>query len=149
MMSIDTPEGETIYLDTNVFIYLVEGEPRFRELLKELFVAIDQEVIFAVTSELTLAEVMVEPIASKRSDIAATYTELLSGSGPLEVRPVDRGTLLKSAEIRAMFGGRIFDAVHVATASLAQCDSILSEDRGLGVPPPLQHLTLSALKGNA
>lgn len=149
MMGIDQFVGDRLYLDTNVLIHFVEGHPLYADILQDLFVAIDEETITAVTSELALTEVMIKPIANNRPDVAATYAKLLAPGSALEVRPLDRATLLRGAEIRAQFGGRAFDAIHVASAERAGCSTILSEDRRLAVPPPLQHVRLSELKGTA
>ncbi|MDM8559818.1 hypothetical protein QUF82_13370 [Thiotrichales bacterium HSG14] len=48
--------GRRIYLDANIFIYLLEGYPAFIPVLTELFSLIDSGKLQAVTSELTLAE---------------------------------------------------------------------------------------------
>ena len=148
-MSIERFIGDRVYLDTNVFIYFVEGHPLFADALRDLFVAIDEGSIAATTSELTLAEVMVKPIAMSRPDIAAEYAALLARGSAIDVRPIDRATLLRGAELRAQFGGRAFDAIHVASAERANSDYILSEDRRLVVSPPLHHVRLSELKDTA
>ncbi len=48
--------GKRIYIDTNIFIYAVEGYSEFVEPLTSFFSAIDNSELEAVTSELTLAE---------------------------------------------------------------------------------------------
>ena len=50
-----------IYLDTNIFIYALEGYRIFRTALATLFDALDRQELTAVTSELTLAEVLMKP----------------------------------------------------------------------------------------
>lgn len=55
-------QGHQIYLDTNIWIYALEGYPDFIQPLTELFSHIDQGNLKAVTSELTLAEVLVKPL---------------------------------------------------------------------------------------
>lgn len=146
MMGIDQFVGDRLYLDTNVLIHFVEGHPRYAGILRDLFIAIDESAITAVTSELALTEVMIKPIANNRPDVAAIYAKLLAPGSSIDVRPLDRATLLRGAELRAQFGGRTFDAIHVASAERAGCDYILSEDRRLVVPPPLHHIRLSELK---
>ena len=148
-MSIEQFVGDRLYLDTNVLIHFVEGHAEFAGILQDLFVAIDEHAVNAVTSELALTEVMIKPIANSRPDVAATYARLLAPGSAIDVRPLDRATLLRAAELRAQFGGRTFDALHVAAAELAGCDYLISEDRRLAVPPPLQHVRLSELKGTA
>ena len=53
--------GRRVYLDTNVFIYALNGFPTYAPLLTELFDAIEAGTLVAVTSELALAEALVIP----------------------------------------------------------------------------------------
>lgn len=48
-------EGQSVYLDTNIFIYAVEYHPEFIDIVKALFSVIDRGAARAITSELTLA----------------------------------------------------------------------------------------------
>lgn len=52
---IDRIMGQRIYLDTNIFIYAVEGYTEYLDVLTELFEKMDQGALTAVSSELTLA----------------------------------------------------------------------------------------------
>jgi predicted nucleic acid-binding protein len=54
----DGRQERVIYLDSNPIIYLVEGEPVISDPLKPLFEALRNKPQTAVTSELTLAEVL-------------------------------------------------------------------------------------------
>ncbi len=54
---LETITGTRVYLDTNIFIYAVEGTAEFQDLLNDLFEAFDNGNIKAITSKLTLAEV--------------------------------------------------------------------------------------------
>ncbi|MBA2485350.1 MAG: hypothetical protein H0V35_04490 [Nitrospira sp.] len=60
MAHLETLTGR-LYLDTNIFVYALEGYPVFRPILTSLFEAIDRGGIQAVTSKLTLAAVLVRP----------------------------------------------------------------------------------------
>jgi len=53
-------KGKRVYLDTNIWIYAVEAYPSHVNLLTQLFTKIDQGELLAVTSELTIAEVLVK-----------------------------------------------------------------------------------------
>jgi predicted nucleic acid-binding protein len=137
--------GNLTYLDTNVLIYFVEGHAIFRALLEELFTAIARGRMRAVTSELSLAEVLVKPLVEKNDAVAAIYRRLLGQGSTIEVAPVSRAVLERSAEIRAVHGGRAFDAIHIASALSAGCVSILSEDARLNVPSNIRLVRLSDL----
>ena len=59
----DGPVG----LDTVIFIYFIEEDPRFLPLLEPVFVAIDTGALEGVTSDVTLLETLVSPY--RTSDI--------------------------------------------------------------------------------
>ncbi len=59
---VDTVGSKRIYLDANIFIYALEGFAEFKQTLTELFLAIDDSKVQAVTGDLTLAEVLVKPL---------------------------------------------------------------------------------------
>jgi predicted nucleic acid-binding protein len=137
--------GARIYLDTNIFIYLVEGHPTYAQPLLELFGELEHSTIEAVTSELSIAEVLVKPIQDKKPELAEVYKNLLAPESQIRALPIDRATLLKSAEIRAQFGGRAFDCIHVATATLARCSSFITNDEGIRAPRSLRIVHLEEL----
>lgn len=127
--------GRTVYLDTNIFIYAVEGYEPEQDFLGELFAAFGRGSLAAVTSEFTLAEILVKPIELGRKDVAALYTGLLQPSDHLAVVPVERPILIEAARQRAALRLRMPDAIHVATAVTAGCDVFLTNDGRLRLPP--------------
>ena len=62
-----------IYLDANIFIYALEDASGVGVKLRTLFPRFDSGELHAVTSELTLAEVLVKPIRDGNSAIVDTY----------------------------------------------------------------------------
>ena len=99
MIDVSAALGRKVYLDTNIFIYLVEGHPAYSSLIARLFDAVDAKTVHAVTSELSIAEVLVKPIADAKPAIIDIYSALLAPSSMIEMRTIDRTTLRLSAEI--------------------------------------------------
>ena len=126
--------GKTIYLDTNVIVYAVEGFDEHQAFLNALFQLFDAGAAFALTSELTLAEALVRPLQIGRQDVVDLYLDLLQGSERLKVLPIDRPILIDAARQRAALGIRLPDAIHVATAVAGACEVFLSNDRRLRLP---------------
>src|SRR3954447_5943343 len=126
--------GRTVYLDANIFIYAVEGYAPEEAFLRELLAALEDGRFPAVTSELSLAEVLVKPLKLGREDVAAAYGELLTASDRLAVLPVDRAILVEVARQRAALGAGMPDAIHVATALAAGCELFLTNDHRLKLP---------------
>ena len=115
-----------VYLDTNIFIYTLEGYPTFRAVLTTLFAALDQGGLVAVTSELTLAEALVKPLLDHHAERQAAYFQVLQPSTSLHMAPVSREVLIAAARLRAETGLKLPDAIHVATAQLTGCDQFLT-----------------------
>lgn len=134
--------GKTVYLDTNIFIYAVEGYEPEKDFIRELFITLDRGYFTAVTSELTLTELLVKPFQLGRNDVIAVYTDLIQHSDRLTVMPVERSILIESARQRAALGLRMPDAIHVATALISTCDVFLTNDHTLKLPPALTRQVL-------
>src|SRR5690242_21865167 len=98
--------GRTVYLDTNIFIYSVEGYAPEEAFLRELFAALEAGRFTAITSELSLAEVLVKPLELGREDVVATYTELVASSDRLAVLPVDRAIKAAARGLGPAHAGR-------------------------------------------
>jgi predicted nucleic acid-binding protein len=137
MERLTTILGRRVYLDTNIFIYAVEGYEPEAAFLQGLLAALEEGRFAAVTSELTLAEVLLKPFGLGREDAVATYTELLTPSERLIVPPVGRAILVEAARQRAALGMPMPDAIHVATALAAGCELFLTNDRRLKLPSEL------------
>ena len=145
MALVEGFSGRRIYFDANVFIYAVEGFRRYERIIRELFDALSDRVIQGVTSELTVAEVLVVPFRKHRDDIVSTYERMLTPRPSSEIAPITRSILRASAQHRASLGGRLPDAIHAATALDRSCDSFVTADKELKLPESIGRVTLDEL----
>ncbi len=134
----DGPVG----LDTAIFIYFIEEDPRYLHLLEELFARIDTGALAAVTSGVTLLEVLVVPLREGNEILAARYEALLTRSRGLSMRELDRPLLRAAARLRASFGLKTPDALQVAATLSSQCTTFLTNDRRLPTVPRMKTLQL-------
>jgi predicted nucleic acid-binding protein len=139
MAIADAVAGGRVYLDTNVFIYAVEGLAPYSEPMKELFARVDSGQVQAVTSELTLAEALVKSMMDSNAGLVEVYKQAITSSEGLWVIPISRSVLLRAAQIRGQQQAlKLPDAIHVATAEVAGCASFLTNDERLkttdGIP---------------
>ncbi|MGJ5631081.1 type II toxin-antitoxin system VapC family toxin [Nostoc sp. CALU 1950] len=143
---LDAIQGTRIYLDTNIWwIYAVERYPTFIQDLTELFQSIDQGNLSIVTSELSLAEVLVKSFQNQNLAQQTTYKQLISNSQNLTVIPVSRQILIEAAQLRASINIKLPDAIHATTALLAQCSTFLTNDRRFQSVPNLSVILLSQI----
>jgi predicted nucleic acid-binding protein len=127
-----------LYLDTNVFIDLVEGVAPLKDAVLPLFEALRTRPGRACTSELTLAEVLVP---GGDGPLRQTYLDLLTRTGLVDLVPVSRDVLVSAAGLRAASSLRLPDAIHVATAAAAGCRGFLTRDRRItGLPHGIERI---------
>jgi predicted nucleic acid-binding protein len=124
--------NRAIYLDSNIIIYAIEGANRFLNASQAMVDAIDRRIFRAVTSELTIAEVLSKPLALKDNDLVSKYERFFAPNSALLMPSVDRDPLLAAARLRGQSGLKLFDAIHVAAARLSGCDYFLTQDERLG-----------------
>ena len=124
-------DGKIIYLDSNIFIYLVESPVTKYQMLFRLMQLVEQGSIRAITSDLTFGELLVKPYAQDAA-LADTYFNLLNNSPVLKLLPVDREIIIHAARLRSLKKGlKLPDAIHLATAERAGCDAIITNDYDL------------------
>ena len=140
---LDEIEGPQVYLDTNIFIYAVEGFDRFEEEINLLFSAVEQGEIEAITSELTLAEALVKPFKEGKERYQQIYREALQDRASFHLMSVTRPLLVESARLRASTGLRLPDAIHLATAREAGCSTLVTNDDDFEGAPEMNVVILS------
>ena len=145
MIDIESFTGDHVYLDANLFIYAVEGFHKYAALCDRIFRSIEEMKIHAVTSELTLAEVLVLPLRNGDTRTIALYEDLIKDRFDLKIAPVSRAVLRSAAAIRAASGLKLPDAIHVATAQAAGSEFIFTADTSLRAPESLTLVTLDEL----
>lgn len=124
--------GSKVYLDSNIIIHAVENGHASAAIAVALLDAIDVFSVIAVTSELTIAEVMSKPYMRNDSELIARYERFFSPRSALKMVPVDRDILFAAAKVRADKSAKLADAIHVTTARLAGCNYFLTQDERLG-----------------
>lgn len=115
-----------IYLDACLVIYLAEGHPAWGEAVASAM-AQAGEARFAI-SPLVKCECLVGPM--KRGDpvLQRTYEELFELFVPLAMpEPV----YLQAAQLRARFGLKTPDALHLACAQHHRCSALWTNDERL------------------
>lgn len=118
-----------LYLDSNIFIYTIEEYPVFSNVLDRLEMGILNGKIQALTSEVTLSEVLVKPIADGDVIKIQAYHRSMRNGNTFTVVPVDRSILIEAATVRANSNLKLPDAIHLATAILHGCTHFVTNDQ--------------------
>jgi predicted nucleic acid-binding protein len=117
-----------VALDTCIFIYQWEANPHYSPLTNIIFSSVEQSSIAAVTSTITMTELLVHPY--RNHDVLQTNElfGLLSTYPNLEWVAPDLDIAAHAAEIRARSGLRTPDALQAATAVHARASAFLTND---------------------
>jgi predicted nucleic acid-binding protein len=93
-------------VDTAAFIYLTEEHPVYLEAVHDLFAAVDAGAIKAVTSTVTLLEVLVHPFRRVDEELARRYHEILLNANSLSCEVVSPEIAEEAARLRAAYNIR-------------------------------------------
>ncbi len=129
-------------LDTVAFIYWIEENRDYLELVGSIFRAADDGNLEIVSSALTLLEVLVVPYREGQLHLADRYEALLTRGRNVRLLEIDRTQLRAAAQLRAVHGLRTPDALQLAAALSARCTVFITNDRRLPDVPGLQILQL-------
>ena len=144
-LTVNSFTGDRLYLDANVFIYAMEGFRPYDEIISGLFEAIQDRAVHAVTSELTLAELLVVPFRENRPDIVAKYEQMLTQQPSLAVAPVTRSVLYESAGLERVWELDYPTAIHAATASAQSCDFFLTAEKNFKLTEGIRRVLLDEI----
>ena len=132
----------TVGLDTPVFIYHLEGHPRYSSLTREALTGIEKGEWLGVTSIITLMEVNVKPWKMEREEAARNYEALLVNFPNLTILDIDRDVARLAAQLRARYNARPPDALHVAASLQTGAKIFLTNDRRLSALQPVIKILL-------
>jgi predicted nucleic acid-binding protein len=129
-------------LDSSIFVYYIEENPRYLPLLDPIFDAVVEGRLKAVTSALTLLETLVVPLRIGNEVLARQYERFLTNSEGLLLVKIDLGFLRAAAHVRASTRLKTPDAIQVTSALSAECPIFLTNDRRI---PSMQGLRVLQL----
>ncbi|MDZ8264459.1 PIN domain-containing protein [Nostoc sp. ChiQUE01b] len=123
------PTSGSIYIDTSVAIYTIEGNPDYYSLLQPLWSNFYTGDIQIISSELILMEVLVVPLRNGNNSLVTDYEELLLSS-QVQLIPISQSILRQSANLRATSNLKTPDAIHAATALSVNSNQFVTNDKG-------------------
>jgi predicted nucleic acid-binding protein len=134
-----------LFLDTAPVIYYVEENERYLPLVDEVFDRLDDGLLTAVVSPVTLSECLVVPYRLDHKDLVRDFTEALLHGRGISFAPIDQEIARQAAELRARYNLRLADAFQVAVAVLTGCDAFLTNDATLERVTELNVIVLDEL----
>jgi predicted nucleic acid-binding protein len=131
-----------VAFDTSIFIYAVEEHPKYADLAYRALEWIEYPGHSAVTSTLTMTEVLTRPYAEKNTHWINQYYGLLARYPNLEWVAVDLEIAALAARFRARYRLRTPDALQAATAVRSGVRGFISNDKAFRRVEGLETLLL-------
>lgn len=131
-----------ICIDTAPFIYFIEKHPRYFDVIRPVFLEINAGEIDAITSTVTLLEVLVQPLRMKDNSLAQRYREILLQSDGLTTFEILHEISEKSAELRAKYSIKTPDAIQIAVGIFYDATKFLTNDSDLKKVSEIEVLVL-------
>ena len=122
-----------IYLDTDGLLDLVSSKsPVDDENRTVIGLSLSKGTLVFVTSEITVLEALVHPLRDKDEEREAILRGFLTPSHFIETCPVSLQVIEDALLLRAQFGLKSPDSIHIATGIAANCGVFLTKDEKWG-----------------
>lgn len=131
-----------VFFDTNLFIYLAEDSGRRSEQVFAVLGRMADRKDQLITSAMSLAEVLVKPLAQKDYAWVDSYERMLISPGVM-LLPFDRSCARIYAQLRNDKSIKAPDAMQLSCAAAAGCDLFITNDDRLSrkIVPGIQFIT--------
>ena len=107
---------------------------------------VENDEFLAVTSVVSLTEVLIHPLRHNDVALENRYLDLLLHTRNVQTLPLDTATCTSAARLRARYNLRTPDALQIASAIEAGCDAFLTNDLDLKRVQEISILVLSELE---
>lgn len=121
-------EHSSVAIDTSPFIYFFESSTDVAPLVRVLFDHVQSNLVSAITSVITITELLTFPLDHERDDRAALTEQRIRAIGNLRIVDVDQAIARHAAQLRSLYGLRTPDAIHVATAMEMSATAFVTND---------------------
>lgn len=119
-----------LYLDSNILIYLVEGHAQLSELVLVAFREVEVHEVALYTSDITVTEFLNGAYRAGLEELAQHYLELLGTENFITMLPLHSDVCVEAARLGATHRLKTIDSIHLACATLAGCQALLTNDGG-------------------
>ena len=123
--------GKIVGLDTMLFIYHIEDNPKYAAITEKLFDTIEHGSCKAVTSILTLIELLIKPKREGNLIAVGDYRDMILTFPNLMVMDVNLRVSDIASDMRAKYRIRVPDAIQIASAIVGGSQSFITNDEGL------------------
>jgi predicted nucleic acid-binding protein len=130
-------------VDTAPLIYFIEDVMPYADLLHPVFDRLERHALAAVTSTITLAEILTKPLADKNFTLVDEIKFTLKTFSTLSMVVIDDKLAEVAALVRARHAIRLPDALQMAAAIQGEATLFITNDKRLKNVDGIEVLVLS------
>ncbi len=120
-----------VFLDTAPLVYLLDGDTPYTAAMEHIVTYLHENDVKMATSVITAAEYLVVPYRQDKMDQARSFFSFVADA-EIRILTIDVGIAEQSAKLRAQYPGvKGMDSLQLASASYADCDVFLTNDKRL------------------
>lgn len=120
-----------VALDTSLLVYLFHARSPFHDEAVAFWRRIERGTDHAVFSQIGMVELLTGPKKRGRLDLALSYRRVIMSVPHLTLAGLSDPIVEIASDLRAKYGLRTPDAIHLGTAIAADADVFLTNDRNL------------------
>ncbi len=137
--------GQRIYVDTNIFIYFLERHERYFDAVVPFIQLFNGGNAIAFTGDCVVAETLYRPYKLGDALRVSEFKAFFGDEEFITVLPHSTRVFELAAELAPTRSMKLIDALHYATAALAGCTFILTNDRGFTSTKAIEVLRIDEL----
>ncbi len=141
-------DGLSICIDTAPFIYFIERNSVYLNLVRPVFAKIDAGEIEAITSTITLLEVLIHPFRTNDVMLAEKYRQILLYSESVTTFEILNEISEMASKLRAKYSIKAPDALQISTGIFYGADKFLTNDTDLKRVDEIEVLVLNDFIGD-
>ncbi len=122
--------GQRVYVDTNIFIYFLDRHDRYFDSVVPFFQLFSDGLSVAYTGDAVVAETLYRPYQVNDTLRVSEFKEFFNNDEFITVLSHTKKVFELAAELSPKRAMKLIDALHYATAALAGCKFILTNDHG-------------------
>jgi predicted nucleic acid-binding protein len=135
--------SKKIGVDSMIFIYQFSDHPQYSAFTNVFFELLEKGKIKAVTSTISIIEILAKPEEEKNMEITQEYEKILNNFPNLELVAVDNTVARLSAKLRGTYKTiKVPDAIQIAVTILKNYPVFLTNDIKLKQIKELKVITL-------
>jgi len=128
---VEDLKGKIVGLDTMVFIYHFEENQLYSPLTLSIFESLEKGNFNAITSMLTLLEILVKPKKENNLLLTERYKLLFETFPNLQVKEINENIADIASSLRVNYNINTPDAIQIATSLEAKADTFITNDATL------------------